>query len=109
MSFEDLLNKTADVYRISTAIDSLKAHTRTRTLHLEGIPVRLRPLTGRERAMSGTTGVDVTHVLYALPGLDISEADEITVDGVTYDVQFVGGDSSGHHLKLELKSRRSPR
>ncbi len=59
------------------------------TTRASDVPVRVRPLSGRERAMLGSVGVEITHRIYCetIPdGTIPSEQDYWLVDGVTYNI-----------------------
>jgi head-tail adaptor len=109
-AFTGLLNQSASQYRPTNSQTAIGAESRTWAL-VQSFPCRLRMLKAFERQMAGQTGVVVTHRLYcAIPATAISEADELRINGVVYDIQSVNdSQGAGHHLEIELLERRPDR
>ena len=105
MSFAGLMNRTANVLRLITEIDKIGGETRKWVTVKADLSCRIAPLSGRERAMSGSTGVSVTHKMYCAV-TDIIEVDEIVSGDIRYQVVCVGGDSSTHHMQIDLLELR---
>jgi head-tail adaptor len=99
------MNRTANILRLTASIDKIGGEMRKWVTVKADLPCRIAPLSGRERAMFGTTGVSVTHRMYCSPA-DITEVDEIESSGTRYQVVYVGGDSAGHHMQIDLLELR---
>jgi SPP1 family predicted phage head-tail adaptor len=108
VSFAALLNKTATVYRLTPAgqLDEYGTEKDTFQPQPETVRGRLQPVSGRERAMLGSVGVDITHYFYTSVDANIDEADELQIGSTRYYVLYVGGDSSEHHKKITLQEQR---
>lgn len=107
MSFASLLNQTATIQRQTPTVDDSGGRVEGAITETE-IACRIRPLSARERAMSGAEGTDVTHRMYCA-ACSISEADRVVVGSTTYEVEFVNrnpGGSSAHHYEVDLREYR---
>lgn len=107
MTFSTLMNASASVTRPTVTSDSIGGESVVETVVISALPCRVQAKSGTERAMSGSTGVAVSHVMFCGVA-DIDEADTVTVSGVDYDVVFVNN-VHGHHLEVDLWERRPGR
>lgn len=107
---EGLFNQAGQVYRMSQTVDGMGGVTKNMVAHGSAFPCRIRALSARERDMSGSRGVDVTHRLYCSAVVDVTEADEVRVGTTVYQVEFVNDPHAvGHHLEVDLRERRPDR
>lgn len=107
---DGLYNQTGQVYRQSETVDSMGGVTKNMAAYGDAFPCRIRAMSARERNMSGSTGVDVTHRLYCAASVTIAEADEVRIGTTVYHVEFVNNPhGAGHHLEVDLRERRPGR
>lgn len=105
--FSKLLTSSATTQRVTNTTSGMGATKQTWETNLASFPCRIWALRASERAMSGSTGVNVTHKM-ACDIADIVEADRVVSGGVTYEVKFVNN-VAGHHLEVELEQRKPER
>lgn len=108
MSFAGLMTNTCTVRRMTVTQDAFGGEVQTWAVASTGNACRLMAKSASERAMSGSTGVAVTHKLFLSAGVDVTEADVIEIDSTEYEVKFVNN-VHGHHLELDLWERRPNR
>lgn len=101
-----MLNKLATIERVTVPElrDELGAAVVLWETYRENVPIMIQALSANERAMLGSTGVDVTHRGFCNPlGEMLTERDRLSVDGITYEITYVD-DVAGlsHHLELGL-------
>jgi len=104
-----MLKQSATVSRPTASEDSYGDNVLTYSTS-STIKCLIQPKGGRERAMAGSTGVEVTHTMYCLYAADVVESDRIVVGSTIYDVVFVA-DSAGmnHHKQIDLREVRPAR
>lgn len=108
MSFASLLNETATIQQQTPTVDDAGGKVEGAITETD-IACRIRPLSARERAMSGAEGTDVTHRLYCAAGVTITEADRVVVGATTYQVEFVNRNPAGsksHHYEVDMREYR---
>ena len=109
MTFASLLNTTAIVKRPNFTEDTMGGEAASFS-PVATIRCRIQPMSGRERAMSGSTGVESTHKMFCLYSVDVRPEDEVTSGGFVYQVTFVGDAAGqGHHLEVDLQRREPER
>ena len=65
------------------------------------VPCRIRPLAGNERFLGGKVTLIASHRVYC-PVIDVTEADRIEIDDVTYIIELVNRPSESEHLELDV-------
>lgn len=107
MSFDGRMNKLASLYQATVTASAMGGGAREWTLALLLHPCRLDAVSATERAMSGSTGVAVTHRMYCRNpvGVTVSEKDRWQVAGIMYEVVFVN-DVQGDHMEIDLLELR---
>ncbi len=108
MSFAKLLTQRCAVQRMRRTADGIGGVDEDWGPHISDLPCLVQAASGTERAMSGSTGVAVTHNMFATAGADITELDRVVMDGTIYDIRFVDN-VRDHHLEIALHSRRPNR
>jgi hypothetical protein len=110
MSFDSLLINSMAVYAQTNTQDSLGSIAVTEAASVAAWPCRLEALSGRERAMYGGVGVEVTHKVFCrVPTPTVGETDELEISGVRYRVQFVDpiqGRIGVDHLEIIVGEKR---
>jgi hypothetical protein len=67
VAIRDLLTDSVDILRRTPVTDQLGSADYTEEVFVEGLPCRIRPLTGYERQAMGTTAETTTHRMYCEP------------------------------------------
>ena len=86
----NFLPSTCTVQRAILTTDAWGASVSTWNDHLTAIPCQLAAGKGANYRDTVRDVVVETDRLYLPPNTDITEQDHVTVDGVTYEVQFIG-------------------
>lgn len=101
-----LLNRRATIERLSipSLQDSLGEQVKLWETYRENVPLMIQALNANERAMLGSTGVDVSHRGYMNPLNEaLTERDRLLVDGEIYYIGFVDNVAGlNHHWELAL-------
>ena len=106
MSFKTLLNKTCTVRRlVVTGQDAYNKDVGSFEDLATGVACALQAkTTGNRELFVDSQAVVTTHALYLEPR-DVTESDQVVVEGVTYDVLTVRFPTGrAHHLELDLRS-----
>ena len=105
--FTGMLNKTMGLYRSTDVPDSVGGTTEVWLEEQADVPCRVRALSGSERAMLGSTGVDVSHRVYCRPLADVNEKDEFRDGDVYYRITHVNDvDKASHHMEIDCQELR---
>jgi len=106
----NLYNSTGQVYRVTSTTDGIGATSKVYTLYGDAFPCRIRQLSAREREMSGSRGVDLSHRLYCDATVNVNEQDEIHIGSTVYRVEVVNNvDLTSKHLQVDVSERRPNR
>lgn len=106
MSFKSLLNKTCTIRRFTvTGQDVYNKDTGSFEDLAIGVACALQAkTTGNRELFVDSQAVVTTHALFLEPR-DVTEKDQVVVEGVTYDVLTVRSPTGRtHHLELDLRS-----
>lgn len=104
MSFRSLLTQTVEIKRVTRTPG--RGGGRGKEYDPVGnIAARIRPVSVNERAVAAQMGVDASHILYCLDGVDIQRNDRVVWDEKEADVVSVRRPSKPHHLEVELMER----
>ena len=99
-----MLNRKATIERVTVPElrDELGAAVVLWETYLENIPVMVQALSANERAMLGSTGVDVSHRLFMNPLSEaLTERDRMEIDDEIYDIHYVDDVAGmGHHWEV---------
>jgi hypothetical protein len=106
---ELIMDQTASTERVTNAQDDIGAVTQTWATSIASLKCKLHPIRGEERTMSGSMGVECTHILFCGKSSDIIEADEVVIGTQRYKVTWVDSNSSLAYMKVELQERRPNR
>ncbi len=105
MSFKSLLNKTCAIRRlVVTGQDAYNKDVGSFDDLATGVACALQAKrTGNREVFVANQAVVTTHVLFLEPR-DVTEQDQIVVEGATYDVLTVrSATGRAHHLELDLR------
>lgn len=104
MSFRSLLTQTVEIQRVTRTPE--RGGGRRKEYDPVGtISARIRPVSVNERAVAEQMGVDASHILYCLDGVDIQRNDRVVWDGREAEVVAIRKPSKPHHLEVELAER----
>lgn len=104
MSFQSQLTQQADIFTPTVSQDALGGTVNTWNKTIALTPCLLQALSAIKRLMSGSKGVDVTHVLFTNI-ITVTETDEIEVDGTRFKIIY-SKNVRNHHLQIELQELR---
>jgi len=106
MSFDGLMNQELHWMSRTVASDTIGGAVETWTYEDIFIPCRVVALSGTERAMIGSRGVDITHRIFCRPKDELNEKDRLEGDAI-YQIEFVNNvDAMGHHMELLCREIR---
>jgi len=105
-----LLNKTATIQRddglSTTTQDDLGELTHDWADYYTDWPINIQSLSAEERAMMGSTGVEVSHRGFVNPlgtGYTLTEKDRLVIDSEIYEIIYIDNPAGlDHHWELSL-------
>ena len=107
MAFENMLNTTADLYRVTNIRSPVGGTAESWAAIVTGIPCRIEPLRAFERGILGSRGVEVSHRIYCegiVGGVTVNEKDEFRVGAIRYRVQAAL--AVAFHFEIEVLELR---
>ena len=104
MSFNRMLNTTADLYRASVSRGDAGGVVKTFGIQTSGFPCRISIASPAERIAGDTQFAEATGVVYVASTEDIVRGDEIRRDAEVYEVLGVRDPSvENHHREVVVK------
>lgn len=104
--FESLLNNDFLVFRRERTSDGQGGWPYVPT-QIGEVRGRIRPASSQERVEARQEGREITHVFYAVSGVDVARGDTLITDGLLVEVEGVREPSTaGHHLEVDCREKQ---
>lgn len=105
-----MLDQTVSIRRLHNIRDQYGAVITVSDDIITGMKVRIVGISGRERALYGSRGVEVTHIMLCrVPSSNMTEKDQVVAGDLIYEIQFIDkvhGSVGIDHLECVLTEMR---